>query len=259
MKRNFPIIVSTVLLIMMLSGCGSPDSSSDSSLPSESGTIEQTDASDPTEASSDPAETQTTEAQAQDTTEQMIEETTTQAPTQATAETTEAAAPTEPSTSAQSAYASDSGSASASEIDRDTALAIAMEYVGVTEDEIYSTRTDRDRSNGIQVYEIEFNTEYCDYDFEIAISDGSIVEMSYDIDEYWLGRLDGSPVTMDEAIALIQDEVPGAAADDIRIWEERDDGWTRYEGNLYYDGVSYEFEIDPETGIIFDWSEERRS
>ena len=249
MRRIFSLIVSTVLLVMMLSGCGSPDSSSDSSLPSESGTVQETDSSQETEAIS------TTEGT---TTAPETTESTTQAPAETSSEASGTEADTQSETSAESGSPSGSGSASASEIDRDTALAIAMEYVGVTEDEIYSTRTDRDRTNGVQVYEIEFNTEYCDYDFEIAISDGSIVEMSYDIDEYWLGRLDGSPVTMDEAIALIQDEVPGAAADDIRIWEERDDGWTRYEGNLYYDGVSYEFEIDPETGIIFDWSEEHR-
>ena len=63
---------------------------------------------------------------------------------------------------------------------------------------------------------------------------------------------------MDEAVTIIQEKVPGASAEDIRIWEEREDGWTLYEGNLYYYGVSYEFEIDPETGIIFNWSEERR-
>lgn len=252
MKRNFSFIIPVIALILMLSGCGSSEPSSDTSLPPETSTVQETSASEETDASSATQETST---------EAPTQETTTEAPASdesstAPAETSEAATAAQPSTATESDTSS--GSAAASDIDSDTALAIAIDYAGVSEDEISRTQTRRDRSNGIQVYEVEFSTEYRDYDFDIAISDGTIVEMSYEIDEYWLGRLDGSPFTMDEAVTLIQENVPGSSAEDIRIWEERDDGWTLYEGNLYYDGVSYEFEIDPETGIIFNWSEERR-
>ena len=252
MKRNFSFIIPVIALILMLSGCGSSEPSSDTSLPPETSTVQETSASEETDASSATQETST---------EAPTQETTTEAPASdesstAPAETSEAATAAQPSTATESDTSS--GSAAASDIDSDTALAIAIDYAGVSEDEISRTQTRRDRSNGIQVYEVEFSTEYRDYDFDIAISDGTIVEMSYEIDEYWLGRLDGSPVTMDEAVTLIQENVPGSSAEDIRIWEERDDGWTLYEGNLYYDCVSYEFEIDPETGTIFNWSEERR-
>ena len=252
MKRNFSFIIPVIALILMLSGCGNPDSSSDSSLPPETSTVQETSASEETDASSATQETST---------EAPTQETTTEAPASTEsstvpAETSETVTAAQPSTAAESNASS--GSSSASDIDADAALAIAIDYAGVSEDEIFRTQTRRERSNGIPVYEIEFSTEYRDYDFDIAISDGTIVEMSYEIDEFWLGRFDGSPVTMDEAVALIQENVPGSSAEDIRIWEERDDGWTLYEGNLYYDGVSYEFEIDPETGIIFNWSEERR-
>lgn len=30
------------------------------------------------------------------------------------------------------------------------------------------------------------------------------------------------------------------------------------EGELFHDGVKYEFEIDPKTGIIFDWNADLR-
>ena len=37
---------------------------------------------------------------------------------------------------------------------------------------------------------------------------------------------------------------------------ERDDGRTCYEGEIIYNGKSYEFELDSKTGDILEWSEE---
>ena len=42
------------------------------------------------------------------------------------------------------------------------------------------------------------------------------------------------------------------------IWEESGDGRGRYEGELFLDGMKYEFEIDPQTGRIFDWNADLR-
>ena len=42
------------------------------------------------------------------------------------------------------------------------------------------------------------------------------------------------------------------------MWEESDDGRGRFEGELYHDGIKYEFEFDPKTGIIFDWNADLR-
>lgn len=58
--------------------------------------------------------------------------------------------------------------------------------------------------------------------------------------------------------ALVQEKVPGSSASDVRLWEEGDDGRTRYEGDLLYGGIKYEFEIDPRTGRIFDWNADLR-
>ncbi|HIU67079.1 MAG TPA: PepSY domain-containing protein [Candidatus Caccomorpha excrementavium] len=245
MKRNRYLIVSVALLIMMLSGCGSPEPSSDSSLPSGTQTTLETVSPAETETASAAQETTT----AEEVTEQTTQETTTQAPVGSS----------EPSEAAQSSSGSDSDAVSASDIDRDAALAIAMENAGVTENDIYNVKVERDRTDGISVFDIEFETDYGDYDFEVAVSDGTIVGADYEVNEEWLGRLGGSPVTMEEAKSIIQDKVPGASADDIRIWEERDDGRVRYEGELFHDEMKYEFEIDPETGIIFDWNADLRS
>ena len=50
----------------------------------------------------------------------------------------------------------------------------------------------------------------------------------------------------------------GASAADVDIWEESGDGRGRYEGDLFLDGMKYEFEIDPQTGRIIDWNADLR-
>ena len=50
----------------------------------------------------------------------------------------------------------------------------------------------------------------------------------------------------------------GASAEEVQIWQESDDGQARFEGELYWDGMKYEFEMDAQTGIIFDWNADMR-
>ena len=109
------------------------------------------------------------------------------------------------------------------------------------------------RTNGIATL-----TDYGDYDFEVAIADGRIVGADYEVDEEWLDALGGSPVTAEEAASIVAGKIPGASAADVDIWEESGDGRGRYEGELFLDGMKYEFEIDPQTGRIFDWNADLR-
>lgn len=59
-----------------------------------------------------------------------------------------------------------------------------------------------------------------------------------------------------EAKRIALSEVPGAADSDIRIYQEYDDGRLVYEGEIRYDGMEYEFEIDAADGRIIDWDRE---
>ena len=144
------------------------------------------------------------------------------------------------------------------EINRDAALALAMENAGVPEKDAYNVKVERDRENDIPIFQVEFETQYGDYDFEIAIADGTIIGADYEVDEEWLDRLGGSPVTLEEAKQAVQSKVPASSTENIRMWEESGDGRGRFEGELFHDGVKYEFEIDPKTGIIFDWNADLR-
>ena len=150
------------------------------------------------------------------------------------------------------------GGTSSGEISREEALAIALDNAGVPEGDTYNIKNETDGDNGIPIYDIEFETEYGDYDFEIAIDGGRIVGADYEVDEEWLDALGGSQVSLEEAAAIAVGKVPGSSAADVTIWEESGDGRGRYEGELSFDGMKFEFEIDPQTGLIFDWNADLR-
>ncbi len=62
----------------------------------------------------------------------------------------------------------------------------------------------------------------------------------------------------EKAKALALAKVEGAAAE--HIWDfdlDRDDGSLEYEGEIRYNGIEYEFEINAETGEFIKWNEER--
>lgn len=150
------------------------------------------------------------------------------------------------------------GEVAAGEISREAALAIALENAGVLEGDAYNVKNETDSDNGIPLYDIEFETDYGDYDFEVAMADGRIVGADYEVDEEWLDALGGNPVTAEEAASIVAGKIPGASAADVSVREESGDGRGRYEGELFLDGMKYEFEIDPQTGRIFDWNADLR-
>ena len=156
------------------------------------------------------------------------------------------------------ALSSSNGGGASGEISREGALTIALDNAGVLEGDAYNIKNETDRDHSIPIYDIEFETEYGDYDFEIAIDGGRIVGADYEVDEEWLNTLSGSPVSMEEATEIVAGKVPGSSAADVTIWEESEDGRGRYEGELFFDGMKFEFEIDPQTGIIFDWNADLR-
>ena len=167
-----------------------------------------------------------------------------------------------PSSSAASGGQEQNPSAAAGEqeepdlgkISREEALAIALANAGVPEEDVRNIKNETDEDNGVPIYDIEFETDYGDYDFEVSIADGRIVGADYEVDEEWLDVLGGSPISLEEAADIVQSKVPGSDAADIKVWEESGDGRARYEGELFFDGMKYEFEIDPHTGVLFDWN-----
>lgn len=160
--------------------------------------------------------------------------------------------------SAQTAPAGQSAPASG-KISGDEALAIALDNASVPEADAYNVKVERDGDNGIPIWDIEFETEYGDYDFEVAISGGRIVGADYEVDEEWLDRLSrhgGGPLSAGQAQDIAAAKAPDASSFLIR--EEHSDGRLCYEGEAYGDDIKYEFELDAATGVIYDWNADLR-
>lgn len=158
-------------------------------------------------------------------------------------------------------------------IDEATAENIALEHAGVTE--CFMHRVELDYENGREVYEIEFFAGNTEYDYTIARDTGEILSYDHDIEGWGLGNGNGNgkgngqqngnrnnvssgtasgPVTLEEAVQLVLDRVPGASAEDVRIELDRDDGRDVYEGEVNCNRTEHEFTIDASTGAFIEWS-----
>lgn len=160
-----------------------------------------------------------------------------------------------------SASSAQQSTASSGAIDEAQARSIALEHAGVAESDAKFYRVERDNDDGRAVYEVEFYSGNTEYDYEISAETGEI--LSYDSDiEGWAAQsassTSGSAVTLEQARELVLERVPGAAASDVQIEQERDDGRDIYEGEVYYDRTEYEFEIDASTGSFIKWSVDYR-
>ena len=158
--------------------------------------------------------------------------------------------------------AADSGSQSgtASAVTEDEARKTALSDAGVTEEQITGIRVKKDHDDGRQVYDVEFYSDNKEYDYEIDASTGEILSSDFEIENDFNkdSASDLNPaVSQEEASAAALAKVQGASEKDLRIKLDDDDGKMIYEGDIYYNGTEYEFEIDASTGDFLEWSEER--
>ena len=175
------------------------------------------------------------------------------------------------------------------DIGRDAALDAALNDAGVSESDTTRLQVSEDRDDGQKVYEIRFDVDNTGYEYEVAAADGSI--LSSDMEDQGgddatvqgnaqNGTQDDAQnneqntqnnnsqstgtannanvaVTQEQAIETALSRVSGATEQDIRISLDHDDGVYKYEGDIIYNGVEYDFEIDANSGTILEWSEER--
>ena len=146
-------------------------------------------------------------------------------------------------------------------ITQEEAQTIALNHAGVTQEEATIYKVKADVENGRSVYDVEFAVGTTEYDYEIAQDTGEI--LSYDADvEGWTpttgqnetASQTSGEITMEQAVQLVLERIPGATAEQVRIEEDYDDGRRTYEGEVYYNQAEYEFEIDASTGAFIEWS-----
>lgn len=175
-------------------------------------------------------------------------------------------------------------------LNEEEAKQIALSDAKVSEDDIAFILVEKDWDDGIATYDVEFVTnDLSEYDYEIDAVSGEIIAMDQDMEHHYehyrggnnqsggqnsgAGSAAGSGhgaangqggngyggelVSEEDAKAKVLERVPGAAASDIRMKLERDDGRLEYEGELYHDGMEYEFKIDAYSGSVTEWESER--
>lgn len=177
-------------------------------------------------------------------------------------------------------------------LNEEEAKQIAISDAKVSEDDIAFILIEKDWDDGIPTYDVEFVTnDLSEYDYEIDAVSGEIISMDQDMEhhyEHYRGgngtqakggqssgagsgngaangqgagqggnSYGGELISEDDAKAKVLERVPGASASDIWMKLERDDGRLEYEGELYHDGMEYEFKIDAYSGSVTEWESER--
>lgn len=140
-------------------------------------------------------------------------------------------------------------------VDESKAKSIALKDAGVSESDTSYLKVKPDYDDGVQVYEVEFYAGGTEYDYEIEAATGKIRSKDYDAEGYTPEQT-GSAKTESEIQAIALAKVPGATAEHIRLKQDYDDGRALYEGQIIYDGMEYEFEIDAYSGAILEWDAE---
>lgn len=147
---------------------------------------------------------------------------------------------------------------------KEAALQTALADAGVNEADASRIRVTMDRDDGMLVYEVRFDAAEAEYDYEIDACSGRIistdVERWDDDDRDDRNRTANANVAVsrDEAVKTVLGKVSGAAEQDVRIELDCDDGRYKYEGDIIYNGIEYDFEIDADSGRILEWEEDRR-
>lgn len=152
------------------------------------------------------------------------------------------------------AGAAQNGTASA--ITEEQAKAIALEKAGLTEADTIAIAVKQERDDGVSVYNVDIYTADRDYEYDVAVADGAIYSQESEPVERITSTNVNTKVSLDEAKKALLAKVPGAADENLRISLDRDDGRYNYEGEIIYGDRSYEYEMNAETGDIYEWSEE---
>lgn len=153
------------------------------------------------------------------------------------------------------------------EISESRAKEIALTDAGVTETDVLAILVKRDFDDGKSVYDVDFYVQNQEFDYEIDAVTGTIISRDFDIENDFLNQTQNAgagtgantgTISMEQATAIVLNRVSGATAQNVYMKLENDDGYLKYEGDVYYNGMEYEFELNAQTGDILEWSEERK-
>ena len=126
------------------------------------------------------------------------------------------------------------------------AKAKALEDAGLTADAVTFTESKEDMDNGVQVYELVFRTADTEYDYEIAVADGSIRKRETEkLDANELGTPSQETIDHAKTIAL-SGAGPMDRQNDVVFTEENwetEGGKLIFDFEFYLDDTEYEYKV----------------
>ena len=157
MKKTFAttLVTATMVITMGMVGCGGSKQAAPEPAAQEQAAAAATTTETTTQEQAAPAETTATEAPA-------AQET--------------AATPAEPAAQAPAPEATN-------QISADDAKAVAFQDAGVTEADVTLLDVHLDTDDGRNIYEVDFRVGTTEYDYDIDVTTGAIIERSMDIDD----------------------------------------------------------------------------
>jgi uncharacterized membrane protein YkoI len=152
----------------------------------------------------------------------------------------------------------------ASYIGEDKAKAAAFSHAGVVENNIYNYRCKLDYDDGITHYEIDFDCDGYEYEYEIDAADGSVLKHQKEIENKFSQQSalsDSSSSNIGEAqakaAALSHAGISESNIYNYRCKLDRDGGILHYEIDFDCNGYEYEYKIDITNGSVLEYQKEK--
>lgn len=142
---------------------------------------------------------------------------------------------------------------------RDEAIGIALKDAGFTKDQVRDLEAELDTDDGTPHYDVDFEKDKGDYDYEIHAETGKILKKDVPAKATTTSTTETKQLTKEEArnIAL---KHAGFTADQVRDLEvelDKDDGTPHYDVDFEKDGYDYSYEIHAASGKILKSEKER--
>ncbi|MBC5689976.1 PepSY domain-containing protein [Mediterraneibacter sp. NSJ-55] len=141
-------------------------------------------------------------------------------------------------------------------ISADEAKTIALNQAGVSETDALAVTVLQDFDDGFSLYDVDIYTPDIDYDYEINTADGTILKQDMKYTDKVANIQSQTSITPEQAQNTVLQKVSGATEKNLRMKLDFDDGRYSYEGEIIYNGMAYDFDMDAETGTIYGWEQE---
>ena len=139
-------------------------------------------------------------------------------------------------------------------ITAEQAKTIALNHAKVNASSVSFVRAHLDYENGRRVYDVEFYSNYNEYDYEIDAATGTIISYDFDIENYSGGQVStpSGLISQDRAkqIALSNAGLSASSVSRMEVGLDYEYGMAIYEISFRRGWMEYDYEINAQTGAI---------